>query len=224
VVADSMANASNAGVELTNAQKAEVLQRIAKEDAAKQATESAGKFTSKLKAFAGKHADSLVGAGLASAAAALGNRYIMPKLVPKPSMFKRVTDSMGTAAGFGLGGLALGGGVWGASKAFSALTEPAIKQKHYNEMLKENPSLRNEDPAVVRKSYNTLFTFNKDMAKDPTTAGAFVRRAAAFKDEGIQASDIKTLTEIRKFISDSKSKDTKFVDNGAGIFKFDGSN
>ena len=142
-------------------------------------------------------------------------------LKPKPSMFQNVRKAMGTAAGFGLGGLALGGGVYAADNLVNAIKEPREKEHHFNTMLKENPSLKHEDPGVVAKSFNTLWHFNKDMAKDPTTSGAFVRRAAVFKDEGIQANDIKTLTDIRKNMSTSTTSARKgFFEGGTSLRGF----
>lgn len=101
----------------------------------------------------------------------------------------------------------MAGGAYAGTQALRGATEPFIKQRAFNDMLKENPSLKNEDKDVVRKSFNTLHTFNPTMAKDPLVAGAFVRRAAMFKDEGIQASDVKTLAEVRKNLSDSRKSD-----------------
>lgn len=195
----------------------ERLLNLVKTAAAGAAAEHAGKG---IGGRALNHLDKLIGAGLMAGAGALGHKYVMPHLVAKPSMLDRVTNAMGTAAGYGLGGLALGAGVYGAGKAYDGLTEGHVKEKHFKNMLAENPMLKHEDPAVVRRSYNTLFHFNKDMATDPTTAGAFVRRAVAFKDEGIQSNDIKTLAEIRKNLADAGGKGTSFMDRASKLHSF----
>jgi hypothetical protein len=128
---------------------------------------------------------------------------------------------MGKAVGFGLGGLALGTGAMAASRGIEAITEPLEKKRSFNEMMKENPGLKREDKDVVRKSFNTLHTFNPMMAKDPTVAGAFVRRSVAFKDEGIQSADIKTLSEIRKNLSSLKN-DQNFLDTARSLQSMSG--
>lgn len=160
-------------------------------------------------------------AGVTGAFGAATKEGIERLLKPKPSMFQNVRKAMGTAAGFGLGGLALGTGVYAADKGYTALTEPHEKARHFNTMMKENPTLKHEDQPTVVKSFNTLWHFNKDMAKDPTTSGAFVRRAAVFKDEGIQATDIKTLADIRKALSASHTSAAKgFLERGTGLRSF----
>ena len=66
------------------------------------------------------------------------------------------------------------------------------------------PGDRVQDHRTLRRSFDTLYSFNPHMAKDPLVAGSFLRRALAFKDEGIQANDVKTLTEIRKNLAGAR--------------------
>jgi len=127
----------------------------------------------------------------------------------KPGLLAEVGSSARRALGYGAGAGAIMGGIWGASKLIDHFKEPVEKKKAFNAMMDENPGLKQEEPKVVSRSFNTLYTFNRDMAKDPTVAGSFVRRAAAFKDEGIQAADIKTIAEIRKSLSDSRLADNR---------------
>lgn len=151
------------------------------------------------------HGDNIAEKALPAAAIGLG-AYLWNKRTA-PTLASKVKGNLANAIGFGLGGAALAGGAYAGTQALRGATEPFIKQRAFNDMLKENPSLKNEDKDVVRKSFNTLHTFNPTMAKDPLVAGAFVRRAAMFKDEGIQASDVKTLAEVRKNLSDSRKSD-----------------
>ena len=138
------------------------------------------------------------------------------KKLTKPSLMSQVKGSTSKALGFGLGGLALGTGAMAASKGFEAVKDPIDRRRNFNRMLEENPSLKREDKDVVRKSFNTLHTFNPMMSKDPTVAGAFVRRAVAFKDEGIQSADVKTLSEIRKNMASLK-KDNDFLETASRL-------
>lgn len=160
--------------------------------------------------------------GLCAVAASLltesGKEGIKKLLMPKPSLAKNVRHAMGQAAGYGLGGLALGAGVGLAGAGLNAATEPHYKEKHYTTMLKENPHLKHEDAATVRKSFDTLWHFNRDMASNPVTSGSFVRRAVAFKDEGIGPNDVKLLTDIRKNMSSIKSD--SFLDKARAMANF----
>lgn len=165
----------------------------------------------------GEIAKSLILSGLGGAGA------IAAKRLTKPSLKSQVRLGMGRALGFGLGGLALGTGAMAATKGFEAIKDPIDRKRNFNKMITENPGLKREDKDVVRKSFNTLHTFNPMMAKDPTVAGAFVRRALAFKDEGIQSADVKTLSEIRKNLSDSsKRRDGGFLEMARNLQSMSG--
>lgn len=165
----------------------------------------------------------IVGGGLGTAGY-LGKKLLDRVTEPKPpSVLKSVFGrggAFGKAVGFGLGGLTLGAGAYGASKLLSSATEPLEKKKAFGEMLSENPNLKQEDPKIVERSFRTLFTFNKDMAKDPTLAGSFVRKALMFKDEGIQPNDVKTMSEIRKNMSDAKKGQGGFLDLAKSMHAF----
>ena len=125
---------------------------------------------------------------------------------PKRTLFQSIMGHGGpfrTALGYGLAGGGLAAGALGAEKAYEHARDFGKKDKAKAQMLAQHPHLKHEDTKTVNNAFDTLWRFNRDMAEDPTTAGSFVRRAAMFKDEGIQANDIKTLTEIRKNLSDS---------------------
>ena len=118
-------------------------------------------------------------------------------------------DSPGRKAlAFGAGAGAIGLGIEGASSLHDAIADPLRKRKYMNNMLAENPQLRRENPKDVSKAFNTLYTFNKRMASDPLVSGSFLRRALQFRDEGVQAVDIKTLVDAHpKSQASSRFKD-----------------
>lgn len=71
--------------------------------------------------------------------------------------------------------------MYGASKAIdageSALQRMALaknKGQAYQQMLAQNPTLRNYKPEDVQKFFNTLYTVNPHLATDPTVAGHWV--------------------------------------------------
>ena len=157
-----------------------------------------------------------VSGGVGLVSAALGAAVKEPlvagiqKMVrPKASLARSIFGHGGpfrTALGYGGAGLGLAAGAVVAEKGYEALTEGRHKENAKAMMLAEHPQLKHEDARIVNRSFDTLWRFNREMAKDPTVAGSFVRRAAMFKDEGIQANDVKTLTEIRKNMSDAGRK------------------
>ncbi len=127
-----------------------------------------------------------------------------------------------TALGYGAAGAALGGGLYLANKAISGVTEPIHKERAFTRMVAEHPHLKHEDAKTVTRAFDTLWHFNPDMAKDPTVASSFVRRAAMFKDEGIQATDVKTLADIRKAMTDAKPKGGGFQEHAKFMNAFSG--
>ena len=162
---------------------------------------------------------------LAATAEPLKER-IVQAMRPKRSVLGSIFSHGGpfhTALGYGAAGAALGGGAMLANKAVNAVHEPRDKRNAFTLMMAEHPHLKHEDPKVVTRSFNTLWHFNQDVAKDPTTAASFVRRAAMFKDEGIQANDVKTLTDIRKGLSDARKNEGGGVKGHAEfLYKFHG--
>jgi hypothetical protein len=105
---------------------------------------------------------------------------------------------------YGAGALGVVGTVAAVDAIRDSLDKKIGREKAFKNMIKENPTLASGSPAHVKKVFNTLYTFNKDMAKDPLVAGSFTRRSLQFREEGLQPMDIKTLTEIRKHMSDSR--------------------
>jgi hypothetical protein len=129
---------------------------------------------------------------------------------------KEVVESSPLASALGkvllYGGTGAGayGAVKGIDSAMDSYSSKRGKEKGWNNMLDENPSLKRmgkADQGYAKKVFRTLHSFNPKMAEDPLVSGSFVRRALQFQDEGIQPMDVKTLTEVSKQISDSKKKD-----------------
>ena len=173
----------------------------------------------------GKIPATIIG-GATAGAVGLAGRAILKRLEKKPTIMQSVFGHGGafrTAIGYGLGAGALGGSLWAGEKAIEHFKEPRDRKKALEVTLMENPHLKHEDQRVVHRSFNTLYNFNPKMAKDPLVAGSFLRRALAFKDEGLQATDVKTLTDIRKNMANAK-KDEKpgksWVERAQGLQQF----
>lgn len=66
----------------------------------------------------------------------------------------------------------------GASALYKKMTEANRKADHFKTMLNQNPHLRDRDPVLVQRYFNTLHNMNPDMAKDPTVAASFVNNMA----------------------------------------------
>ena len=192
---------------------------------AKTETTAAPGLLKRMARSVGAHAESipaLATLGLIGTVGAVAAKKISDRLSPKPSVLKHMFSGHGpvvTALGYGVGAGALGAGVWGAKKAYDAVNEPIQKDRGMKAMLEVAPALKHEDKTHVSRVYNTLYGFNKDMAEDPLVASSFVRRSLQFKEEGIQPNDVKTLTEIRKHLSES-GKDSKFPTSAADLVGF----
>ncbi len=144
------------------------------------------------------------GAGIAGAGATLGATALYNKLKKKPTAFQTLKGAFGPGSAgrkaLAIGGIAaaVGAGITGAESATSSISKSLGKKKGFDNMMADNQWLKKEPPKDVKRFYNTLHNFAPKVAKDPLAAGSFMRRSMAFKDEGIQAADIKTLTDINK--------------------------
>lgn len=145
---------------------------------------------------------------------ALTESFVAEPKVTKIQRLKQILTGSGAKrlGLYGLGAAGVVGAVAGIDALRNALDKRVGKEKAFKNMIKDNPSLASADPEHVRKVFGTLYTFNKDMAKDPLVAGSFTRRSLMFKDEGIQPMDVKTLTEIRKNMRDSKGGGSRVRD------------
>jgi len=72
-------------------------------------------------------------------------------------------------------GIAAAGEVGGA--AFGYLRDKIDKPRAFKRMVRTAPGLRKEDPKGVQRAFNTLYSMNRDMAKDPLVASSFVSRS-----------------------------------------------
>lgn len=139
---------------------------------------------------------------------------LIHKFGPKPSLGQQIFGRGGAfrkAIGFGLGGATLAGGAMLANSAYDAVTSPVKRERGFKLMLADNPGLKEHDERSLRKNYNTLYNLNPDLAQEPAVASAFVKKQMAFKDEGIQTADVKTLSEIRKNFADARAKQPGFA-------------
>ncbi len=124
------------------------------------------------------------------------------KLFKNSPNAKRITENVITLTG---AGAALGAGGAIAVGGAEAISDPIKKGLYKKRMMKENTWMKNEDSGTVSKMFNTLYRFSPEMAADPVVSGAFVRKGIEFKDVGIQPTDVKTLSDIQKSVSQRKS-------------------
>jgi hypothetical protein len=100
-----------------------------------------------------------------------------------------------------LGGLAVGGGVFGASAlAQRAHARKAEIQKgqNFERMLEKNQDLlTHENPEMVVEMFDTLHKFAPDMAAHPHTAGSFVRSSLNYQQEGISPDVVQNLVRTQ---------------------------
>ena len=124
------------------------------------------------------------------------------------AMTPSVREGLQKGLVWGTGAAGLTAGIRGMDAAIDSVRVPRQKRKAFNDMTEDNPTLKKENTKDVARIFNTLHTFNPEMASDPLVAGSFMRRALQFKDEGLQPVDVKTLAEVRKLHSDGKRKET----------------
>lgn len=101
------------------------------------------------------------------------------------NMGREVAGSlMGAVAGAGIAAAGVG-----ASKGISALSDRISKPRHFKAMIEATPGLKKEDATKTQMAFNTLWNLNKDLAKDPLTAGSFVgthvHKASATESGGV---------------------------------------
>jgi len=148
----------------------------------------------------------LVG-GLGLGASALLARKF---LHAKPTLSQELFGSGGAvrrALGFGAVAAGLGAGAAAATGGASYLHNRISNEKHYNDALKNNPGLKEHKDEDLRAAFKSLSKFSPDLASDPLAAGAFLRRSMMFKEEGLQPTDIKTLVDTRKLLSEARKNE-----------------
>lgn len=93
---------------------------------------------------------------------------------------------------------------------YDALKSRLDKPKAFKGMLEADPSLRKKDQKAVQMTFNTLYSFNKDMAKDPLSAASFVGRSTTRSEmsEGVGSYiDPQTV----RMIADTRRQDTPIL-------------
>ena len=167
---------------------------------------------SKLKSFyraVGRPALGILGTTALGVATPLVTDKIRRALEPKPSLLQEMIGkgSFGRKAlGVGLLAAAIGGSAKGAEHLYDNLKKPIEKAQYKKNMLNFSPELKGEKKKDINSIFNTLYKFNPKMASDPLVASSFMRRSLQFKDEGIQAMDVKTLTETARNMAQAKPR------------------
>jgi hypothetical protein len=76
-----------------------------------------------------------------------------------------------------------------------------VKNEYFEKMLEAHPSLRNEDPELVARYWESLYHFAPNVAADPLAAGAYItqsiRRDYMGQFGGPPIDVYKTLTDIQ---------------------------
>ena len=99
-------------------------------------------------------------------------------------------------AGVAAGLTAAGSGI---SSGFGALMDRVQKPKAYKGMVEAAPGLRKRDQKKVQLAFNSLYSLNPTLAKDPLTASSFVERSLTRSDAGDSAGayvDVQTAKDL----------------------------
>lgn len=110
------------------------------------------------------------------------------------------------ALGMGLLAAGLGAGVSLADSGFGKAKKEIEVARGLKRTIADNPWLLNEDPKDVKKHYRALYEFEPTVAKNPLTAASWLKRTLMFKNEGVQAADLKTLAEIGKNLREKRKE------------------
>lgn len=125
---------------------------------------------------------------------------LIQKLVKNPSVRKLLLAGSGAAA--------LAGGVAIGESMHSRVSNELGKRRAFSKLMVHSPDLVKRDPKHATELFEALYTFNKDLAKNPLTASSFIKTRMQYKDEGLQPMDVKTLTEVGKNMRDSRGGDS----------------
>ena len=100
---------------------------------------------------------------------------------------------------------------------------PGSKNALFDTILETNPKLRQEDPLLVRKYYETMYKFAPSLADDPNAAGAFILQSLHYEDIG--GPPQQTVSNLVKLEKDHRSINPfgmahpDYASHGAGAFK-----
>ena len=135
----------------------------------------------------------------------------------------------GTSAGKALGGamVAAGGAAataaigHGVSMGVETLRDRLGKGKAYKGMLSASPGLaKRKDADKVQMTFNTLWNLNRDLAKDPLTAGSFVERSVQRADVGDSSGSYVDIETARNLLRSAPRRERPiaqaFAQGGAG--------
>lgn len=135
----------------------------------------------------------------------------LERLVKKAGFLSALKGAAGPIGGaMGAGAAAVGGAVAGgiafslAGDMYDSLKRGITKGRNYRAMMQENPDLADLPAKNVQRSFATLHRFNPEFSSDPTVAGSFVRRQAAFAEEGVEPRQLSDLVNARKSIGDAR--------------------
>lgn len=162
----------------------------------------------------GKAVPALLTGTLGVGSAVVGKEYVAPwitkKLSPKQTMMQKLLSNPNARKMLlaGAGAAALGGGVAIGENIHRGVSDEIGKRRAFKRLVTHSPHLVKQDPKHTAELFGALYTFNKDLAKNPLTASSFIKTRLHYKDEGLQPTDIKTLVEIGKNHRESKAKDS----------------
>ena len=79
-------------------------------------------------------------------------------------------------------GMTMAAGIPMLAAAAALTAGPAMlarrrQRKGFENMIEQNPHLKEEDPLAVRQAYQTMQSFAPSMSQDPHAAGSFVSKA-----------------------------------------------
>lgn len=107
--------------------------------------------------------------------------------------FKSGLMAAGTAAAVAGAGVAV-------QKGYDVIRDRIQKPRAFKSMISASPALKKMDQKTVQLTFNSLYTMNPAMAKDPLISGSFVERHVG-KAEGMSAGafvDPQTSTMVQK--------------------------
>lgn len=130
-------------------------------------------------------------------------------------------STVGTAVAVGAAAVAIGKFVDAMIDWFKDWNIKRKSKKYYEKMIEANPSLQEEDPAVVAKYWASLYHWSPFMAQDPLAAGAYIKQSISRADPfgGPPIDTFNTLSLISKNIRQAKRKgedDYSTVSRGVG--------
>lgn len=117
-------------------------------------------------------------------------------------MASKALSALGAGAAT-VGGAAAAGIAYSlAGDMYDAVKRGLTKNRHYKNMLAEDPDLARMPAKDVQKAFSVLHRFSPDLASDPTVAASWVKRQANFAEVDTKA--VSDLISTRKNLGESK--------------------